>query len=64
MTIHPVANDRPELRDTLRLCVAALEELLDTQMIPGYLRSTVRICRALGRDALDHPAQDKQGPAR
>lgn len=45
-------EDRVGIRTTLRLCIAAINETLSLETIPGHLRATLRVCAGLCLEAL------------
>jgi hypothetical protein len=51
-------EEREGLRDTLRLCVAAIEEALTASTLPGPIRTSLRVCRGLCLDALTEDEAD------
>jgi hypothetical protein len=56
-----VRQERAGPSDTLRLCVAAFNEVLALQEIPGHLWAAVRMCRGLCLDALAGNADPEPG---
>jgi hypothetical protein len=51
-------EERARVHDTLRLCMAAFDEVLAAPDVPGHIRASVRVCRALCKDALGEATDD------